>query len=116
MALHTMWTHGTTVRVAENAGGTYWFHFTIPTPCRQARLLRVLLLWEARSGAHPLALHVLDGPNRIAELPMTLPVDGLSRFELDPHAITSSVGVSVGVAFDRDGDITFFAAGAAFDA
>ena len=120
MSLYTAWTHGTTVRVAENVGGAYWFQFAIPTPSvilgREARLQRVLLLWEARSGVHPLALRVFDGPNRIAELPLTLPIDGMSCFDLPPHTVTQSIGVSAGVTFDPDGDITFFAAGAAFDA
>jgi hypothetical protein len=147
-----MWTHGTAAR-PEWAGGTshttgpfdpanpfqssqkgYWFHFALPTPSviasRPARLMRIFLLWEARRGVHPAALHVFDGPGRIATLPITHTpdatgtattgsnpaIDGMSRFELTPHTVMLSIGLSVAVACEQDGDVTFFAAGAAYDA
>jgi hypothetical protein len=113
----------------------YWFHFAIPTPVilngNRASLQRVFVLWEARSGVQPAAVHVWDGPSRIAALGITRPaadangttttgtnlIDGVSRFNLpSPHSVQFSVGISVAVWFNNDGDITFFSAGADFDA
>lgn len=110
----------------------YWFHFGIPTPVisagSRARLLRVFTMWDATDGVLPLAMHVWDGPSRVATLPFASGrgrsglagtgdlVDGITRFNLPaPHTVIFGIGLSIGVAFQRDGDITFSTAGADFD-
>lgn len=111
----------------------FWFHFSIPTPVivsdRRSRLMRVFVLWSAGEGVTPVAIHVWDGPNRLETLPVTTGTrgltgsggladlrDGVTRFNLQaPREVFWSLGVSVAVAFDRDGDITFVSAGADFD-
>jgi hypothetical protein len=111
----------------------YWFHCAVPTPVvvsdRRSRLLRVFVLWEAGDGVAPVAVHVYDGLRRVAALPVAAGArgligrgglgdlqDGVTRFNLGaPHEVLWSVGISVGVSFDREGEITFVSAGADFD-
>ena len=114
----------------------YWFHFSIPTPVvigdptlNRASLLAVFMLW---AGAPPVilsAIHVWDGPQRIAILPVNSRptgltgtggfadlVPGVTRFDMPaPMELKFSIGLSAGVMFEDDGDITFISAGANFD-
>ena len=110
-----------------------WFHFAIPTPViangARATLQRVFILWEADAGVQPATVHVHDGINRVAAIGVTRDargatgrgghsdlIDGSTKFDLPTgHEMLWSVGISVAVWFRRDGDITFFSAGADFD-
>lgn len=110
----------------------YFFHVPIPTPVlvagQRASLLRVFLLWEATANVAPVAIHVFDGVQRIAALPVTGTrglvgrngiadlVDGTTRFNLStPRPVLFGISVTAAVAFMADGDISFAAAGADFD-
>ncbi|MDX6671461.1 MAG: hypothetical protein QOI91_1824 [Solirubrobacteraceae bacterium] len=110
-----------------------WFHFAVPTPVlvsgSRATLQRVFVLWQADAGVKPAVVHVWDGPSLVEPLSVASGargasgtgglgdlVDGSTKFDLStPHPMLWSVGVSVGVYFENDGDITFFAAGADFE-
>lgn len=110
----------------------YWFHVAIPTPViladRRSTLARVFLLWEGTDGVQPMALHVYDGIERVAALPFAPRarglvgrgghadlVAGVTRFDLPtPRSMLWSLGLSVGVSFLSDGEITFVSAGADF--
>jgi hypothetical protein len=111
----------------------YWFHFSLPTPVivngNRAALHKVFPLWSATGGARPWAVHVYDGVHRVAEraIDPNPPhptgangladlVEGKSMFTLPPRHVFWSIGLSVAVAFESDGDVTFVSAGADFDA
>lgn len=111
----------------------YWFHFPIPAPVvvagRRSTLLRVFLFWETRGRVAPVAIHVYDGLQRIDALPVDASVpgllgregledlkEGITMFTLrTPHEMFWSLGLSIGVSFFEDGEVTFVAAGADFD-
>lgn len=104
----------------------YWFHFPIPTPVlvagSRAQLLRVFVLWTATGDLVPAAVHVWDGPRRIATLEAghqqssdTL-ILGSTRFDLPaPVPVRFGIGISFGVRCSVDSDVTFHSAGADFD-
>src|SRR5574337_518077 len=101
----------------------YWFHFPISTPVivsdRRAALLRAFVLWTASDGVAPVAVHLWDANSRIAVFGVaphpggtTDMVQGVTRFDLAaPHPVVFGIGVSVAVAAQRDGTVTFVSAG-----
>ena len=103
-----------------------WVHFPIPTPVivsdSRANLLRVFVLWTATGDLIPAAVHVWDGPQRVAALPAgheqsaeTL-IAGSTQFDLPaPIAIRFGLSISFGVQCRVDSDVTFHSAGADFD-
>jgi hypothetical protein len=111
----------------------YWFHFSIPTPVIvfdvRSKLLRVFVLWDASDHVSVDVVHVYDGPSRIAVFGVNPAsgshcgagghadlVDGVTKFDLSPAPdVLWGIGVSVGVSFQQDGDITFCSAGADFE-
>lgn len=112
-----------------------WFHFCIPTPVilndARAKLQKVFVLFNADSVVSVTDVHVWDGPRQIYASNMPSGVsgrhDGSAGFsDLQPN-ITSwdipdqpevlfGVVISVRVQFTDEGNITFTAAGADFDA
>jgi hypothetical protein len=106
----------------------YWFHFAIPTPVIvegiRSQLQRVFVLWEATPNVAVWCVHIYDGINRIATLGTDRTgsghsdelVEGVTMFTLPtPHEVQRSIGLSVGVAFIQDGEVTFNSAGADFE-
>lgn len=104
----------------------YWFHAPIPTPVivagARAQLERVFILWTATGDLHVAAVHVWDGPTRIAVFTGSAQqsadqlIPGATQFDLPaPHSVLFGIGVSVGVSCTHDSDVTFHSAGADFD-
>lgn len=127
---------GKTFRGKGNSGNEHdWFHFAIPTPVihegARANLKTVFLLFRADPQVLVEAIHVWDGGNRrIFESTMPHGVTGDHGGQLGLGDIQSNItawalpnapevmwGIDVGVLvrFNREGNITFCAAGADFD-
>jgi len=108
----------------------YWFHFSIPTPVIvsgvRSTLHKAFVMWATGANAQMIALHLWDGPNRFythnfdfisgAANHSTDLTENKTMFTLStPHSMSFGLGVSVGVAFQQDSEVTFFGAGADFD-
>ncbi len=112
---------GTTFR---GKGGTNnWFHFSIPTPqILQGLLLRrveqIFVNLGVQGPAVATSFHLWDGMrNRIFQRD-NLRVVGQYGLNTSGHSVVSSlavVGISVGVRFEQEAEITFFQAGAEFE-
>lgn len=112
---------GTTFR--GKARTSNWFHFSIPTPqVLQGALIRgvkqIFVNLEVQGQVAATSCHLWDGArHRIFQR------DGLNfiaPFGLDvsAHSLVPSltvVGISVGVRFQQEGEITFLQAGAEFE-
>jgi hypothetical protein len=108
----------------------YWFHFSIPTPVIESGVRSVLqkafVLWSAGANTQMAAIQLWDGSNRFYTHNFALNTRGENHsgdltenktmFTLPaPHSMLFGLGISVGVTFLEDSEITFFSAGADFD-
>jgi hypothetical protein len=109
-----------------------YFHFPIPTPVIvrgvRAQLLAAFVLWTADPGIALQEVQVFDGPNSLP-VPFSTPVgvgrdgsggigdivEGMTKFTLSGQEIFWGIGISLGFAFSRDGNVTFTTAGADFE-
>jgi hypothetical protein len=133
----TGWLGGTTV-VPDPTGANpfagslkgYWFHFSIPTPVIvsgvRSALQKAFVMWSTGANTQMIAIHLWDGPNRFFTHnfdPNTGSInhstdltENKTMFTLPtPHSMIFGLGISVGVAFLQDSDVTFFSAGADFE-
>ena len=117
---------GTTFR--GKAGASNWFHFSIPAQqVRGSSLVRrvtsIFVDLEVQGSVRATSFHLWSGPRPPERATRIFNQDGLSvtsRFGLDtsghlPIPVLMPVGISVGVRFDQEGQITFFSAGADLD-
>jgi hypothetical protein len=102
-----------------------WFHVAIPTPAvvndTQMHLDKAYVLFRAGASAMVSAVTVWDGQRLLQSFTVGVGLDHcggtdpFNTFDLTSNpAIFSGVGISVGVTFPADDEITFCGAGADF--
>jgi hypothetical protein len=109
--------------------------FPLSTPVlvagSRASLLRVFVLYETHANVSLSAVHVFDGIDRVADLPVNSTargglsgrggnagdlVEGITAFSLpNPHSVAFGIGISIAFKFQQEDDITFFSAGCDFN-